>query len=66
MEHQPDEQEDVLTSLWHWAISQQQQQDRAVHLCSTSDHVLNVVSVSWAVNVCVVTIRVSYSTCAYE
>jgi hypothetical protein len=31
-------------------------QDRAVHLGSTGDHVLHIVSVTWAVNVSVVTI----------
>ena len=48
--------QDVLTSLWHRAVSCGYNQDRSVHLCSTSDHVLNIVSVSWAVNVCIVTV----------
>ncbi|OKO99348.1 hypothetical protein Xentx_03612 [Xenorhabdus thuongxuanensis] len=48
-------QQDVLTSLWHWAISCSNYQDRAVHLSRTGDHVFHVVGVAWAVNVCVVT-----------
>ncbi|BBG29096.1 anti restriction protein [Zymobacter palmae] len=48
-------QQDVLTSLRHGAVSCRTYQDRAVHLRSTSDHVLDVVSVSRAVNVRVVT-----------
>ncbi len=48
-------QQDVLTSLWHRTISSRTNQDSAVHLRSTSDHVLHVVGVTWAVNVRVVT-----------
>ncbi|CAI8735735.1 Anti restriction protein [Pseudomonas marginalis] len=48
-------QQDVLTGLWHRTISGRANQDRAVHLGSTSDHVLHIVSVTWAVNVSVVT-----------
>ena len=47
---------DVFTSLWHRTISCSYYEDCAVHLCSTSDHVLYIVSVAWAVNVCVVTL----------
>ncbi|PHM39709.1 hypothetical protein Xmir_04418 [Xenorhabdus miraniensis] len=47
-------QQDVLTSLWHWAISCSNNQDRAVHLSSTGDHVFHIVGVAWAVNVRVV------------
>ncbi|MNC61989.1 hypothetical protein D3C75_1119670 [compost metagenome] len=50
-------QQDVLTSLWHWTVSCGYNQDCSVHLCSTSDHVFNIVGVTWAVNVCVVTVR---------
>ena len=39
-------------------------QDSAVHLSRTSDHVFNIVSMAWAVNVCIVTVSSSYSTCA--
>ncbi len=45
----------MLTGLWHRTISGRTNQNRAVHLGSTSDHVLHVVSVTWAVNVSVVT-----------
>ncbi len=48
-------QQDVLTGLWHRTIGGRANQDRAVHLGSTGDHVLHVVSVTWAVNVSVVT-----------
>src|SRR5699024_6260470 len=48
--------QDVLTSLWHWAVCCRYYEDTAVHLGSTSDHVLNVVSVTWAVNVSIVTV----------
>ncbi len=50
-------QQDVLTSLRHWAVSRSYYQDRAVHLSSTGDHVFHVVGVPWAVNVRVVTSR---------
>src|SRR3546814_5908038 len=46
---------DVLTGLWHRTISGRANQDRAIHLGSTGDHVFYVVGVTWAVNVCVVT-----------
>ncbi len=45
----------MLTGLWHWAISRSNNQDRAVHLRSTGDHVFHIVGVAWAVNVSVVT-----------
>src|SRR5690606_24019608 len=50
-------QQDVFTGLRHWAVSRTTYQDRAVHLCSTGDHVFNIVSVTRAVYVCVVTVR---------
>ena len=46
----------MLSCLGHNTIGSSYNQDSAVHLSSTSDHVLNVVSMSWAVNVCIVTI----------
>ena len=46
----------MLSSLSHNTISCSYNQDSAVHLSSTSDHVLNVVSMSWAVNVCIVSL----------
>ena len=39
-------QQDVLASLRHGAVSSRADQDRAVHLGSTGDHVLHVVSVT--------------------
>src|SRR5690606_24351729 len=50
-------QQDVLASLRHGAVSSRADQDRAVHLGSTGDHVLHIVSVTRAVDVCVVTNR---------
>src|SRR5690606_37060092 len=50
-------QQDVLASLRHRAVSSRANQNRPVHLRSTGDHVLHIVSVAWAVNVCVVTDR---------
>ncbi|MET3852867.1 hypothetical protein ABIE48_006800 [Paenibacillus sp. OAE614] len=49
--------QDVFASLRHWAVSCGYNQDRSVHLSSTSDHVFNIVGVPWAVNVCIVTVR---------
>ena len=48
-------QEDVFTSLGHRAVSSGNDEDSAVHLSSTCDHVFNVIGMSWAVNVSVVT-----------
>ncbi|RPK16843.1 hypothetical protein EDO6_02953 [Paenibacillus xylanexedens] len=45
----------MLTSLWHWAVSCGYYQDSSVHLCRASDHVFNIVGVTWAVYVSVVT-----------
>ena len=45
----------MLTGLWHNAISGANNKDGGVHLGGTGDHVLDVVSVPWAVNVGVVT-----------
>ncbi|VUS95616.1 hypothetical protein SB6413_05114 [Klebsiella pasteurii] len=50
-------QQDVLTSLRHRAVSRSNNQDRAVHLCSTGDHVFNIVGVARAVYVRVVASR---------
>ena len=47
--------QDVLASLSHGAVGSGDDQDSAVHLGSTGDHVLDVVSVARAVNVSVVT-----------
>jgi len=48
-------QQDVLFCLSHNTIGSSYNQDSTIHLCSTSDHVFNVVSMAWAVNVCIVT-----------
>src|SRR5699024_5656471 len=40
--------------LWHWAVGSGNHEDRAVHLSSAGDHVLDVVGVARCVNVCVV------------
>src|SRR5690606_5492274 len=47
-------QQDVLAGLRHRTIGSRANQDRAVHLRSTGDHVLHIVGVTWAVNVRVV------------
>ncbi len=45
----------MLTGLRHRAIGGRANQDRAIHLGGTGDHVLHVVSVTWAVDVSIVT-----------
>jgi hypothetical protein len=47
---------DVLAGLWHRTVSCRNNDDCAVHLSSTGNHVLNEVSVAGAVNVSVVTV----------
>ena len=49
-------QKDVLLGLSHNTVGCSYNQDSAVHLSSTGDHVLNVVSMARAVNVCVVSL----------
>ena len=50
-------QQDVLARLRHRAVSRRNHQDRAVHLRRAGNHVLDVVGVTRAVNVRVVTVR---------
>ena len=47
--------QDVLAGLSHGAVGSSDDQDSAIHLSSTGNHVLDVVSVARAVNVSVVT-----------
>src|SRR5699024_10108599 len=47
--------QDVLFSLSHNTISCSNNKDSTVHLSSTSDHVLYIVSMAWAVNVSIMT-----------
>ena len=46
----------MFAGLSHRAVGSSDNEDRAVHLSSTGNHVLNIVSVSGAVNVSVVTL----------
>ena len=46
----------MLTGLLQRAVGTCNDEDCAVHLCCTGDHVLDIVSVAGAVNVCVVTL----------
>ena len=46
----------MLTSLSHNTIGSSYYEDSAIHLSSTSDHVLDIVSVARAVNVCIVSL----------
>ncbi len=48
-------QQDVLLGLGHGAVSGSDDQDRAIHLGSTGNHVLDIVGVARAVNVSIVT-----------
>ena len=45
----------MLTSLSHRTVGCCDNEDRTVHLSSTGDHVLDVVGMARAVNVCIVT-----------
>ena len=45
---------DVLFCLSHNTICSSNNKDSTIHLSCTSNHVLNVVSMAWAVNVCIV------------
>ena len=45
----------MLTSLGHRTIGSSNYDDGAIHLSSTGNHVLHIVSVAWAVHVSIVT-----------
>ena len=46
----------MLSCLSHNTISSSNNEDTSIHLSCTSDHVLNVVSMSWTVNVCIMSL----------
>src|SRR5690606_5449713 len=46
----------MISGLWHWAICSGYNQDGTVHLGCTSNHVLYIVSVAWAVYVSIVSV----------
>jgi len=50
-------QKDVFVSLGHGAVRSTHHEDGAINLRGTGDHVLDVVTVSWAVHVRVVPLR---------
>ena len=43
----------MFLCLCHNTISSSNNEDSAIHLSSTGDHVLYIVSMAWAVNVCI-------------
>ena len=47
----------MLTGLGHRAVGCADNQNRTVHLCCAGDHVLDVVGVAGAVDVCIVPLR---------
>ena len=49
-------QKDVLFCLSHNTVCSSYYQDSTIHLCSTGDHVLYIVSMAWAVNVCIMSV----------
>ncbi len=46
----------MLFCLSHNTVCSSNNKDSTIHLSSTCDHVFNIVSMSWAVNVCVVSV----------
>ena len=48
--------QDVLTSLWHCTVGGGDDKDTSIHTGSAGDHVLDVVSVTWAIDVSIVAI----------
>ena len=45
--------QDMLTCLRHSTVGRGYDEDTTVHTSSTSDHVLDVICVTWAVNVAI-------------
>ena len=45
----------MFTGLGHGAVSCRYYEDSAIHLSCTGDHVLYIVGMPWAVNMCIVT-----------
>ena len=45
----------MCSRVWGIGPSAANNQDCAVHLSCTGDHVLDIISMAWAVNVCIVT-----------
>ena len=45
--------QDMLSRLWHGTIGSRHDEDTTVHAGGTSDHVLDVIGVTWAINVTV-------------
>ena len=45
--------QNMLSSLWHGSVSGGNDEDTSVHSGSTSDHVFDVISVAWAVDMTV-------------
>ena len=57
----------MLTRLGHRAVCCGDDEDRAVHLCSTRDHVLDIVRMARAVHVCIVTlVRLILNVCRVD
>ncbi len=48
---------DMFTCLRHWTVISGNHKNCTVHLGSTCNHILDIVSVTRAVNVCIVTCR---------
>ena len=46
----------MLSCLSHNTISSSNNKDTCIHLSSTCDHVLYIISMSWTVNVCIVSL----------
>ena len=46
----------MLFCLSHNTISSSYYKDSTIHLSSTSDHVLYIIGMAWAVNVCIVSL----------